>query len=143
MAHPDLEKILVLLLDSARGMLDAEGRFLPFAAVVDVQGRLSLLDAEPEDEIEVPIFVEAIQQGLRRAVTAGDIVAAGMCADVHVDLPGSSGSSDAICAQLERENGECFDVYLPYRLEHGAGALYAEPFAVTGEMRLFSIRNAD
>ncbi|HSC87074.1 MAG TPA: hypothetical protein VLC09_07385, partial [Polyangiaceae bacterium] len=112
MAHPDLEKLLELLLDSARTTLEAAGEFLPFAAIVDAQGRLSLLEAEPpeEDDFDVAVFVEALRHGIRRSIRSGDVLAAGVCANVHAALPNDEGSSDAIVAELER-SGEAFDVF--------------------------------
>ena len=145
MANPDLEKILTLLLDTARGMLQAHGEFLPFAGVLDQHGRLSLLDAEPPEElIDVPTFVEAMQLGLRRAAQNGDIHAAGVAADVHVQLPeaqrrDATTSSDAISVQLEHHTGECFDVFLPYTAQPGRPLEFGEAFAVLGEARIFGL----
>lgn len=60
-------------------------------------------------------MVEILVAGFLQEAAVGAIRAAGVCLDVRVVPLTSSEKSDAICAQLEHVEGDCLEVYLPYK----------------------------
>jgi len=116
MAHPDLDEILNSLLPFAQQMLAKYGAFHPFAASMNQEGKVALVAGYTGDEHPPSQeVIDLLTDGLRQSARQGEIRAAGICLDVRTIPPGQTQKVDAICAQLEHENGDAVDAYLPYK----------------------------
>ena len=83
------------------------------------------------------VVIEILFSAIAAQAANGDIRAAGICMDVRVAPPGSQHMSDAICVQLEHEDGEAVDVFLPYAVNSTGAVTYGDLFASPGERRIF------
>ncbi len=142
MAHPDLDKILNMLLAFAQRMLTKHGEFHPFAASMNNDGHVAPVGGYTGDEHPASQeVIDLLVDGLRQRANQGEIKAAGICLDVRIIPPGETEKVDAICAQLEHENGEAADVYLPYKKGWLGRVRYGELFAAKRELSLFHVQD--
>ncbi|HPD45553.1 MAG TPA: hypothetical protein P5279_04605 [Anaerohalosphaeraceae bacterium] len=138
MAHPDLDGLLNTLYPAAQQFLKKHGEFYPFGATVDKEGKTALVSPLTSDEH--PASQEVIDQLTRAfcdAARKGLIRASGLCYDARVIPPGQTEKCDAICAQVEHENGESFVACLPYRKTLFGIIKYGEVFASRQDRTVF------
>lgn len=138
MAHPDLDKLLSVLLAFAKQTLSKRGVFYPFGATLKVDGDLTM--ASSYDGRETPPAQEILLEltdNMRAQATVGEITAAGVCVDVRISRPGVSTKTDAIHCGLEHSSGELVDVYVPYRKSWLRGMQYDEVFASARDPKIF------
>jgi hypothetical protein len=139
MAHPDLDELVNALFSFAHQMLADHGEFFPFGASMSNDGEIAYssgLDGE-EEQPDSTRVLELLLQGFAGQAASGHIRAAGVCMDVRVVPPDGGEPVDAMCAQLEHEQGEAVDVFLPYRLKPEGGLEYDDLFAGPGDSRVF------
>jgi hypothetical protein len=137
----DAEELLNHLVPAAEDMIEKEGTFPPFGAVVSGDGRIEpipvkdmnvpLEDAEPDE-----VFVHLVET-LKTGPLKGTFRTLGLCADVHVVREELGVHSDAFRVFLERENGDAMNVFLPYEVREDGGILRGEIFAVEAEPMVF------
>ena len=131
----DLDALLDHLLHHALEQLEAEGDFQPFAAAIDTDGELQMVDAEPEsDESPPQELVEQLAASLAAAAGRGEIRASAICA--NVTLPSEAGAADAALVQLEHREDDPVDIALPYEL-HGDHLHTGELVSGVGKRRVF------
>ena len=112
-SNPDLDGLLEFLLGFAQEMLPAQSSFSPFGATVTDDSRIQPLAAYEGEHGSSQGHTDLLIEAIQAAAASGGIVAGGICTDVRVKPP--DGISDAIQVHLEHRNGECVDVFLPYR----------------------------
>jgi len=138
MAHPDLDALLNAVLPFAQQMLAKHGEFHPVGASMNKQGEVALaaglVDSEHPQAHEV---IDMLVAGFREHASKSEIRAAVVSYDSRVVPPGGAAKTDAICAQLEHESGECVTVFLPYRKGLFGRLKYGEIFASPAEGRMF------
>ena len=123
----DLNILLSCLLEFAQLMLRDHGEFLPFGAGLSRERNVTSLGAEMgEDHPRSRDVVEVLFSALAKQAANGEIIAAGICTDVLVVPPGQEGKSDAICLELEHQDGETVDVFLPYARNDSGEVTYGE-----------------
>ena len=136
-AKEDLDALLNFLLPSAEEMLAKHGEFHPFGAFMDGDGEITAVAAEPEDDdVTAEELAESLESALRTQAEDGDVKAAGLCLDVHVEPPDQN-DFDAVQTSLDHRQDDAVDVFLPY--ERGADGEYSfgELLATPGERPLF------
>src|SRR5262245_60157078 len=134
MAHPDLDELLNAVLPFAQQMLGKRGQFHPVGASMRTDGEVALAASLPdEEEPTAQSVIDLLVEGLRKQALARQIRAALICYDGRVIPPGNVAKTDAICAQLEHESGECVAVFLPYRKTLFGQLKYGDLFASEGE----------
>jgi hypothetical protein len=139
MAHPDLDALLNPLLTFARQMLSKQGTFFPFGASMKSDGQIAMAAGQTGDERPDPVAViELLVTGFQEQAATRVIRAAGVCIDMRVVPPGASEKTDAICAQLEHSEGQCVDVYLPYKKGWLGRFKFGEVFASPRDGRIFA-----
>ena len=129
----DLDGLLNMTLPFARQMLDKQGEFYPFGAVMSTGGEAGLLGADP-DQGEHPASAAALAAMLAgiRDHRAG-YRAAATCCDVR--LP----DSDAIRVELEHQEGQAIAVLLPYKKKRFCrGVEYGELCGATANRQVWS-----
>jgi hypothetical protein len=108
-----LDDLLDALLPMARGLLEKNGEFFPFGAVMDRDGKVTMVAGDtgtehpPSDEV-----IELLRTAMRRE--KDDYLAVGVCYDVRVRTRAGAEPTDAICASLEHKGGMAVDVVEPY-----------------------------
>ena len=138
MAHPDLDALLSPLLTFAQQMLSKQGTFFPFGASMKSDGQIAMAAGHTGDERPDPVAViELLVNGFQEQAATRVIRAAGVCIDMRVVPPGASEKTDAICAQLEHSEGQCVDVYLPYKKGWLGRFKFGEIFASPRDGRIF------
>jgi hypothetical protein len=139
MAHPDLDALLNPLLSFAQQQLSKRGSFFPFAANMATDGQIAMVGGYTGEEHPAPNdLIEFFVDCLSREAAAGRIRAAGICLDSQVLPPNGSKKTDAIWVQLEHAEGQCVDVYLPYRKGFLGRFKYDEIFAGNRTGRIFT-----
>jgi hypothetical protein len=136
----EMDALLDALLRFGQQMLDKHGEFYPYAAALDSSGELQMVAAaDPGDEHpDSSELIELLYQGLMRQASAGEIRAAGVCADVRVSATDSPQMTDAIKVAIEHTSSDPVEVFLPYVKRKFRGTQYGELFAQPGTARVFS-----
>jgi hypothetical protein len=135
----EMDGVLDALLRFAQQMLDKHGEFYPYAAALDSSGEVQMVAADVgEEHPDSSELIELLYEGLTRQASAGQIRAAGVCADVRVNPPDSADTTDAIKIAIEHASSDPVEVFLPYVKRRFRGAQYGELFAQAGTARVFS-----
>jgi hypothetical protein len=135
----EMDTLLDALLRFAQQMLDNHGEFYPFAAAVRSPGEIEMVaSASEEEHPDSSVLIESLYEGLARQAAAGEIRAAGVCADVRVIPPDSTDNTDAISVAIEHASGDPVEVFLPYAKKKLRGVQYGELFAQAGVSRVFA-----
>jgi hypothetical protein len=129
----DLDGLLNMTLPFAQQMLEKQGEFYPFGAVMGTGGEARLLGADPgQGEHPASVAVLATMLGGIRDHRAG-YRAAATCSDVR--LP----DSDAVRVELEHQEGQAIAVLLPYKKKRfGRGVEYGELRGARAERQVWS-----
>ncbi len=143
MAHPDLDKLMNVLLGFATSMLKSRREFLPFAAVIDMTGEVVLTQPDPAATGAHPsseAVIDSLITELRRGADQERIRAAAICLDVRATPPGKSESTDAVAVRLEHANGEAVEAFLPYRRSWLGRYSFGQLFAGGLDHQIFNRR---
>ena len=140
MAHPDLNRLLNVLLPFAELMLSEDGEFYPFGAKMSLDGEVVNFGARVEDEEHPPSqsLIELLTQYFQQQTNEGRLLAAGICYEVRTTLPEENRPSDAVCCSLEHLSGEAVDVYVPYERDLDGKVRYGGIFAALRTPKFFS-----
>lgn len=129
----DLDGLLNMMLPLARQMLEKQGEFYPFGAVMSTGGEPGLLGADP-GQGEHPasaVVLATILGGIRDHRARYRAIAT--CFDVR--LP----DSDAVRVELEHQEGQAIAVMLPYKKKRfGRGVEYRELRGSTADRQVWS-----
>src|SRR5262245_13385837 len=143
-AHPDLDTLLNPLLSFAQQMLAKQGTFFPFGASMRSDGEIAMaagyIDERGSELVEI---IDLIVQGFQQEAAIVAIRAAGICIDMRIVPPGGTEKTDAICVQLEHGEGDCVDVYLPYKKGWLSRFKFGQIFAVSRDARIFVARPSE
>ncbi len=138
MAHPDLDRLLNVLLPFATESLAKAGEFYPFGAALDADGTPAMMAGyDGHDQPTVEAVIEHLMGGLRDKASKGEITTAGICLDAWVTLPEASERTDAIEARLEHASGAAVRVFLPYVKGFEGKPKFGELFAAPWEGGIF------
>lgn len=138
MAHPELDQLLNAMLSFAQQTLSKRGAFHPFGATVKTDGEIAMAAAlESSTVLPSPQLLQMLADGMRSQVAAGEVRAAGVCADVRALKPGETTKTDAIHCGLEHVTGESVDVFVPYRKRWFGRIEYGEIFASARALQIF------
>jgi hypothetical protein len=128
----ELDGLLDFLFGFATRQLEARGEFFPFAAALGADGEPQVVGVDLGDEQpQSTELLDVLFERLAAQAEAGEIRAAGVCADVH--LP----ETDAARASLEHAEHEPIEVFLPYRKKRLGRYEFGEVFAQSGERRIY------
>lgn len=123
-----VEALYKALLEFAQEMLSEVGRFHPFGASVDHGGQMTFAPFRRDGQVPPPEeMVRILTARFREQAAAGEIQACGLCMDVLILPPGEEERRDAICLQMEEEDGEAVDIFVAYR-KTTSGVQYDPPF---------------
>jgi len=130
MAHPDIDRLLNVLLPLAKQMLLNTGEFFPQGVTLDNEGMPAMsAPYKGKEQPTVDQVIAQLMEGLRTKAATGTITAAGLCLDAWVALPDTSVKTDAIEVRLEHITGDAVRVFLPYTKsvedQHQFGELFA------------------
>jgi len=131
MAHPDIDRLLNVLLPLAKQMLDNTGEFFPMGASLDAAGMPAMSPPyKGKEHPTVDQVIAQLMQGLRSKASTGEITAAGICLDAWVTLPETDIKTDAIEVRIEHITGDAVRVFLPYTKGFENQPQFGELFAV-------------
>ena len=139
MAHPDLNAIYDKMYEFAKGLLKSNSTFCPFGMSMTRDGKVEAFGGwTGEENQKAEEVIELIIGGLKAFANKKAIRAAGVCIDTRVTPPGKKDKIDAILTQVEHENGEVLDVFIPYKKGFLGRMKYDQPFVVRGKPRFFN-----
>jgi hypothetical protein len=137
MAHPHLDDLLDYSLKFAQQLLKKYGEFYPFAAYVGLDGKVTPVGIQADNEH--PKSQEMIDQYtalLKHLASTGEANAVALCYDSRVSLDGGP-KKDAISVALEDSSGDCMACYLPYKKKTFGGYQYDPVSGLQAERRFF------
>src|SRR5262249_12922014 len=141
MAHPDLDTLLNPLLSFAQQMLARQGTFFPFGASMRTDGKIAMAAGYTGGTRMEPVaIIDPLLQGVQREAATGAVRAAGIGIERRVVRPGDTVKTDAICVELDKVEGACVDVYLPYKKGWLGRFKFGQTFAVSRDARVFATR---
>lgn len=137
-AQTDLDALVNFLLPFAQETLGKHGEFFPFAAQMSVEGEITAIaiETEEEDHPDVDVVIGALGDVLRTHAADGLIRACGICSDTAVTLP-EMGMTEAVRVSLEHADAEPVDLYMPYRTD-AAEYVFADLVAMRGVREIFA-----
>jgi len=139
MSREDLDILLEMAVSAAQQMLSKYGEFFPFGVSIDNDGKPAMNMADiGEEQPESEAVIAFLKEAFGKNAKEGSIRATGICLDVRVCPPEQSEKTDAIQVQLEHQDGEAIDAYLPYRKNFLKRYKYGQVFACEGEACIFS-----
>jgi len=129
------------LLGFAQQMLAKRGSFLPFGASLTSDGEIVMATAFIRMEVSDPVtMIDLIVRGFQEVAGNGKIRATGVCLDMRIVPPNETEKIDAICVKLEHIEGDCVDVYLPYKKGWLGRYKFGQMFAARGDAQVFATR---
>jgi len=140
MSKTDLEKLLKVTVTAAQHLLKKNREMYPIGAIIDLEGEVLL--AQPNFVTERPGSQQVIDELLRifrEKAEQHKIRATAICYDGRVTPPGKTEKTDAICVELEDIEGNAIAIFLPYKKGWLRKQKYQQPFAFTGESKIFDI----
>ena len=133
----DRETLMASVLAFARHMLETNGEFYPFAALINHSGQMEQLGADTGDERpSSKEMIELLLNALRVWATDGKLRASAVAFDVSIQLRGHDGPSDAIAVLFDHVSGTSEQIYVSYRLASGK-ADFDEPVSQPNESAVF------
>jgi hypothetical protein len=134
-----MDALLAALLPFAQQMIERHGEFYPYAAALDTAGEIHMVAGYAgEEHPDSSELIELLYEGLVQQSTAGEIRAAGVCADVRVRPPNARDMTDAVRVAIEHLGSDPIEVFLPYVNRKLRSPEYGELFAQAGTALLFS-----
>ena len=137
-AQTDLDALVNFLLPFAQETLGKQGEFFRFAAQMSVEGEISAIaiETDEEDHPDSDVVIGALGDVLRTHAADGLIRACGICSDTAVTIP-EMGMTEAVRVSLEHTEAEPVDVYMPYRTE-AEEYVFADLVAMQGVREIFA-----
>jgi hypothetical protein len=137
-AQADLDALVNFLMPFAQETLGKHGEFFPFAAQMSVDGEITAIDIETDDEDhpDSDVVIGALGDVLRTHAADGMIRACGICSDTAVTIP-EKGMTEAVRVSLEHAEAEPVDVYMPYKTE-AAEYVFEDLVAMEGVREIFA-----
>jgi hypothetical protein len=138
LSDQDFTKLTSTLVPFAQEMLGKHSEFYPFAATMDKNGNVALVDGDTGSERPGSSELIAFLNGALRAQAArGMIRACGICFNVGARLPGYKDKVDAICCQLEHTVGSPIQIFVPYSKGFLGRLKYDKPVPLPGQPTVF------
>lgn len=132
MPHPDVDRLLNLLLPLAQQMLTNTGAFFPLAAGLGEGGMPAMIpNPHGDGEQDIDQVLDGLMNALRAKAAAGEIGAGALCLDAWVVVPETGERSDAIELRIEHSGGDAVRIFQPYELQLGDKPRFGQLFAVT------------
>ena len=117
--------------------LNEQKEFMPFGVSVNGEGKLGFHEGPAGDLPATPEgLIDKISGDLKSGRDEGDLLAVGICADVHITHPATQEETDAVQVFLEDRTGFVRYIYMPYA--QGAEGLECQTlFASPADARVF------
>jgi hypothetical protein len=110
-----LEELMKHCLDTAKQLLEANGGFFPFGAVIDISGKRVNVTVDPgKHEVRTPEVYQFIQRSMRDRFFAGEIVAGAIVAEVTIPPELTPDHPQGLRIAVE-SNSVSRIVFLPYK----------------------------
>lgn len=130
---------LSVIIEQARLFLTDAGEFYPFGVIVKIDGSLSpvgvQMDNDHPDSTEV---LEMLQESILQSLKNKEAVAGAICLDVLYKPAGSKTKTDALKVMTLTSEGHSQDYFVPYRNEDGRYAFW-EIVSEEGTLKLPSV----
>ena len=133
------EKLLNALVPFAQQQLDKYGEFVPFAAMMTLDGEGHLGMAGESDKDGIALSQESIDRIVlahKKEAEKGNLIASAICFDTKVSKDGE-GKQDAICVAIEEKDGKSVNIFIPYKKNIFGKIKYGELFASPKEINIF------
>lgn len=137
-SRQDFEELLENLLPSAQSSLRGKGEFVPFAAVMKLDGAVEVQRSRENDDDLPPCaeHVEDMKAGFHKDLDSYRATA--VCYDVRLSLPDTRKKTDAINVDLDHVEGDSIRVCMPYKGNLEKGFEFGGLLAFEGEGGVFT-----
>ncbi len=126
----DIAAVANPLFDFSEQCLRKRGNFLPHGAYLDINGKVGLVAAAPENDITNSTEVlPLLHDGLRAHAKEKELVAIGVAENVTV-TPDGKPSTQAIKVLFEHKRGLVVALYLPFKKQFMRGFSFGQTFTV-------------
>lgn len=109
-----LEELIKTSIDLAKQMLEKNGAFAPFGAVIDTDGNRRTAIADVSPEVKAPQIYETLHNGMRNQFFKNEIVAGAIIAEVTIPPELKPEFPEGLRVAIESANTARL-VFLPYR----------------------------
>ena len=134
------ERLIETVMPLIGQLLLEQRAFLPFAAALDDQGSVSLVDATDdlpdEGEIDVDAIYDSVVEVLRQ--NAERLEAIAICSDSEAIPPGSEKATDVILVTLESKLTPAIQLGIPYRFDRKGTPLFGETFTAAADAEILT-----
>ncbi len=132
---PDLEAMAEPLFDVSEGLVRKQGGFLPHGAVLEADGRVTLMMVSGND-IDAAVtqaeILPLLHESLRARALERDLAAVAVCEDVTI-TPAGERPTKAVKVLIEHRRGLTVAFYLPWRRRLLRGCVFGSSFAVPAQ----------
>lgn len=130
----DVAAVVDPLLEHSQSRLRGRGDFLPHAAVLNAEGKVTLIGAmtiAKDSNASSPQILSMLHGGLRQMSREKVLVAIGVAENSNVTRAGVA--VQAIKVLFEHERGLTVAMYLPYGWSEESGYFFGDPFVVPAD----------
>lgn len=139
--HADFQLLFDFITRIAKKLLDKQGTFLPFGAIVPPDGRkVALVSAETaEEQPGAQKVLELLEPTLRKMADKGTCRSIGLAIDTRLKAAPRKEAigKDAIWIRLEHKDGTALMAATPYRKNWLGTFAYDETFAASTKPQFF------
>jgi hypothetical protein len=133
---PDLETVAGPLFEASETFVRKRGAFLPHGAVLETDGRVRLVMAASDADLDAPVsaveILPRLHQALRAEARAHELAAVAVCEDVTI-TPAGLKQSKAVKVLVEHRRGITVALYLPWRRTLLGGYVFDRVMAVPAQ----------
>jgi hypothetical protein len=134
----DCEELVNVVLPFAQQMLGQHREFYPFGATMSPSGEIARAGGwNGKEHPPSAELISLLDAEFREGASRGKYRATALVADVRVVPPGKSVKQDAIAIRLHHQNHYSVQVFFPYSFTPSGELRVDDPFAATGEGRIF------
>ena len=135
----DMESLLNVLVPFAQSMLKEKGKFFPFGASMQINGKISLDGAYDNNLSQSQKLIDVLKKSYQTRNQEGDLKAGGICFDCKVYDPRETPQKkkDAIAVSFEHNKGIALIYYLPYDKGLFGKVKYGVAFATPTQTTIF------
>lgn len=146
MSHDDYTAILSQMIPFAETMLQEQGAFIPFAAVMMADKTVEYVGIDPATlpggNPDAQVIADKLDEGLAALAQAHDVRATALFTDSRIALPENpTEKTDAITARLEHIDADPLIAIRPYLKTPGGDYAFSRLFATPGAARYLGKRH--
>ena len=132
----EINEVVNVVLSVAQGLINEDGTFAPFGAIMDKNGQVGMVvPVSEEEDVSMEQAREMVYKDLCKRAAEGEIRGSAVCLDIRMREPRAT---DAILVAVEHVQAQALNVYMPYTVGEAAPADFGAHWAERAESRVFA-----